>query len=113
MAAMQDPATGRWPVTAIGPKHGGRRGPPPDHITGEGLEAETPLVDAMLKLRELDKADRPEAVWWRRARPQPAARFGSRAGGWAAQPGGEARCFSGSNGGFATRVRCTYRRSRG
>jgi hypothetical protein len=63
---MQDPATGRWQVAAVGPNRGGRHGPPPpEHLTGEGLEEETALIDLMLKLRELDKADRLEAVWRR------------------------------------------------
>jgi hypothetical protein len=62
---MQDPATGRWQVAAVGPNRGGRHAAPPEHLTGEGLEEETALVDLMLKLRELDKADRLEAVWRR------------------------------------------------
>jgi hypothetical protein len=64
-AALHDPATGRWHVTAVGPNPGGRHRPPPKHLTGEGLEEETALVDLMLKLRELDKADHLEAVWRR------------------------------------------------
>jgi quinol monooxygenase YgiN len=60
-----DPADGLWHVTAVGPKKGGRRGPPPESIVGDGLEEESALVDLVLKLRELDKADHLEALWRR------------------------------------------------
>jgi hypothetical protein len=54
---MEDPATARWQVTAVGPKQGGRRGPPPEVVVGEGIEEEAALVDLALKLRERRNAE--------------------------------------------------------
>jgi hypothetical protein len=56
--ALHDPATGRWHVTAIGPKLGGRRGPPPDYITGDGEDELAALVDLVLRLRDGAKAEK-------------------------------------------------------
>jgi hypothetical protein len=56
--ASRDDASRRWQVTAIGPKVGGRRGPPPECLTVDGLEELTALIELVLKLRELGRAGR-------------------------------------------------------
>jgi hypothetical protein len=45
-----DPGHGRWDVWAIGPKRGGRHGPPPESIRGEGPDELAALIDLAERL---------------------------------------------------------------
>jgi hypothetical protein len=46
-----DPAATRWEVSAIGPKHGGRRGPPPESVDGRGSDEAAAVRDLVDRLR--------------------------------------------------------------
>jgi len=45
-----DPATRRWEITAIGPKLGGRRGPPPDYVDATGVDEAAAVRDLAKRL---------------------------------------------------------------
>jgi hypothetical protein len=49
--ATQDALTGQWSVAAIGPKVGGRRGPPPESVTGTGPDEVAAVRDLVKRLR--------------------------------------------------------------
>ncbi len=49
-AVTYDPATRLWFVTALGPKLGGRRGPAPATVTGQGPDELAALCDLAARL---------------------------------------------------------------
>ena len=49
--ATQDALTGTWSVTAIGPKQGGRHGPPPESVTGMGSDEAAAVRNLEARLR--------------------------------------------------------------
>jgi hypothetical protein len=40
-----DPAAQLWEIVAIGPKHGGRHGPPPESVTGRRVDEAAAVRD--------------------------------------------------------------------
>ena len=45
-----DPAARLWEIVAVGPKHGGRHGPPPESVTGRGPDEATAVRDLAERL---------------------------------------------------------------